>query len=139
MLAAFLAAAVVAAPPAVAVWSPDTMPWSEARPGGAQRAVLEGDLNGPGLVTYAFHLPDGAWFPAHVHGSTARVFVMKGVLLLGQGPSGDHAQARCVLTGEAALVPAGLVHYEGAEGDTVIIGVAEGPWTTRFVGAADRK
>jgi mannose-6-phosphate isomerase-like protein (cupin superfamily) len=143
MLATLFAAVAVAAAPhspaEVTVWSADSLAWSEARPGGTQRATLEGNLDGPGIVTYAFHMPDGAWFPAHVHGSTARVFVMKGVLLLGQGASGVRTRVLRVKAGEAVLVPGGQVHYEGAEGETVILGVAEGPWTTRFIGAADRK
>ena len=142
MLAAILAAAAVSLPTppaaAVTVWSADILVWAENRPGGTRRAVLDGDLAKPGIVTYAFHMPDGAWFPARVHGSTARVFVLKGVLLLGQGASGDRSKVLRVKAGEAALVPCGTVHYEGAEGETVIVGVAEGPWTTRIVDAAGR-
>lgn len=134
LFAALAASLAVAAPPrGLEIWSPDAVAWTEARPGGAQRAILEGDLQTPGqVVTYAFHLPAGAWFPAHTHQTAARVFVLKGVLLLGEGPVSDRAKARRILAGEAVLVPGGLVHFEGAEEDTVIVGVATGPWTTRF-------
>lgn len=135
MLSLALAAALtVAAPPqGLEIWSPDSVTWTEARPGGAERAILEGDLQSPDqVVTYAFHLPAGAWFPAHSHQTTARVFVLKGVLLLGVGAGADRAAARRIKAGQAVRVPGGLVHFEGAEEDTVIIGVATGPWATRF-------
>ena len=86
------------------------------------------------IVTYAFHLPAGTWFPAHTHETAARVFVLKGALLLGEGASADHAKSRRIPAGQAVFVPAGLAHYEGAEEDTVIVGVAEGPWTTHIIG-----
>jgi quercetin dioxygenase-like cupin family protein len=134
-LSIFLAAALSAsAPSSPQVWSADTIPWSEARPGGAQRTILEGELSAEGeVVSYAFRMPDGAWFPAHTHSSAARVFVLKGVLLLGEGSTSDRSRVRRIKAGEVVLVPAGLPHFEGAEGETVIIGVAIGPWTTRFL------
>lgn len=132
-----LAAIALAGPAAageIPVWSPNDIEWKIDRPGGTKLTVLEGDFQTPGKVlTYAFKMPDGAWYPAHTHPSTARVFVLKGVLLLGEGASSDKAKARRVVAGEAALVPGGLPHFEGAEGETVIIGVATGPWGTTFL------
>jgi quercetin dioxygenase-like cupin family protein len=142
MIAAVVAIAALGSPvkaapestASITYWDPGTMTWQINRPGGTQLSVLEGDLKTPGqVVTYAFHMPDGAWFPAHTHPASARVFVLKGVLLLGEGTSPDRAKARRVVAGQAALVPAELAHFEGAEGDTVIIGVAVGPWSTTFL------
>ena len=135
-----LAVAATAPPPVLAaqVWSADSITWTETRPGGAQRAVLEDDLNAPGVVTYAFRMSDGQWFAPHTHDTTARVFVLNGVLLLGQDASGDHRKIVRVTAGEVVLVPGGMAHYEGAEGETVIVGVALGPWTTHFIDTPPR-
>jgi len=116
------------------MWSADTLLWQEARPGGTQRSILEGDpAVVDGAVTYAFHMPAGAWFPPHVHTTTARVFVLRGTLLLGEGSTEDHSNVRRIKAGEVVVVPGNFSHYEGAEGDTVIIGVTTGPFNTRFL------
>jgi hypothetical protein len=45
----------------------------EARPNGTQRSFLEGDPSVTGgAVTYAFHMPAGAWFLPLTHPTTAR-------------------------------------------------------------------
>ncbi len=119
---------------AVQTFSADTLEWKEARPGGTQRTILEGDPKVPGsVVTYAFHMPDGAWFRPHLHPTTARVFVLRGTLLLGSGDSGDRATVRRITAGEVVIVPGNVHHYEGAEGDTVLIGVTTGPFETHFI------
>jgi quercetin dioxygenase-like cupin family protein len=116
-------------------WSADSLQWQEARPNGTQRSFLEGDPSvSGGVVTYAFHMPAGAWFPPHIHPTTARVFVLKGTLLLGEGEVEDHSKVKRVGAGEVVLVPGNLPHYEGAEGDTIIIGVATTPFGTTFLG-----
>lgn len=38
-------------------------------------------------------------------------------------------------TGSFLWVPAGAVHFDGANEDTVLIGTATGPWDTRYVNA----
>ena len=78
-------------------------------------------------------MPAGAWFPPHVHPTTARVFVLKGALLLGEGDVEDHSKVKRVEAGEVVLVPGNLPHYEGSEGDTIIIGIATSPFNTRFL------
>ena len=129
---ALSASAAALVPLPLQTWSADSIQWQENRPGGTQRAVLEGDLARTGPVTYAFHLPDGAWFPPHQHSSDARVFVLKGTLLLGQGNVIDQSKVLEVKAGEAVFVPHGLIHFEGARGDTVLIGTTMGPFTTVF-------
>jgi quercetin dioxygenase-like cupin family protein len=123
-----------AAEEGIQVWSADSLQWQESRPSGTQRSFLEGDPMGSGgVVTYAFHMPAGAWFPPHVHPTTARVFVLKGALLLGEGDVEDHSKVQRVRAGEVVLVPGDLLHYEGSEGDTIIIGITTGPFNTRFL------
>lgn len=133
---AFIAVPVadVAAEQGIQVWSADSLQWQESRPGGTQRSFLEGDpLGTGGVVTYAFHMPAGAWFPPRVHPTTARVFVLKGALLLGEGDVEDHSKVKRVEAGEVVLVPGSLPHYEGSEGDTIIVGIATSPFNTRFL------
>jgi quercetin dioxygenase-like cupin family protein len=115
-------------------WSPDSLKWQESRPGGTQRSILEGDLAASGgVVTYAFRMPPGSWFPPHTHPSTARVFVLKGELLLGEGEAEDHSKIRRIRAGEGVLVPGNVPHYEGSGGETIIIGVATSPFGTSFL------
>ncbi len=124
-----------AAEQGIEVWSAGSLQWQESRPGGTQRSFLEGDPMGSGgVVTYAFHMPAGAWFPPHVHATTARVFVLKGALLLGEGDVEDHSKVKRVEAGEVVLVPGSLPHYEGCDGDTIIIGIATSPFNTSFLG-----
>jgi quercetin dioxygenase-like cupin family protein len=133
-----LACVAVALPDATAeegiqVWSADSLQWQESRPSGTQRSFLEYPIGRGDVVTYAFHMPAGAWFPPHVHPTPARVFVLKGVLLLGDGDVEDHDKVRRVKAGEVVLVPGNFPHYEGSEGDTIIIGVTTSPFDTRFL------
>jgi mannose-6-phosphate isomerase-like protein (cupin superfamily) len=58
---------------------------------------------------------------------------LKGELLLGEGEVEDRSKIRRVRAGEAVLVPGNLPHYEGSEGETIIIGVATSPFGTRFL------
>ena len=116
------------------VWEPESIKWEFDRPQGCKLALLEGDMNTPGVpFTYAFFMPDGVWFPPHAHPSDARVTVVKGTLLLGHGTKLDKAAARTIELGSTAFVPAELPHFEGSKGETIIIGSAVPPWGTTFV------
>ena len=68
-------------------WSPAEIRWQQVNPDGSKYAVLEGDRHKAGeLFTYAFFLPDGVWVGPHMHSQDARVAVVSGTLLLGEGP-----------------------------------------------------
>ncbi len=114
-------------------WHPDTLEWKIRRPNGTLLTFLEGDWETAGPITYVFKMPDGAWYPAHTHPSTARIVVLKGTLLLGEGADADPAKARAYPAGSIAIVPAGAPHFEGARGETVIVGFTVGPWSTTFL------
>ena len=66
----------------------------------------------------------------HFHSADARVFVASGTLLLGEGSIMNKASAKPVPAGSFILVPANATHWEGAKGDTLILGVAQGVWKT---------
>ena len=115
-------------------WAPYAIPWQRAAANGTRYALLEGDRAAPGAsFTYAFAIPAGVWDGPHRHSTTARVFVAKGTLGLGYGDHPDRARARRYPVGSVLVVPAGAVHFDGTDVDTVIIGVASGPWSTTYL------
>ncbi|MCX6608312.1 MAG: cupin domain-containing protein [Acidobacteria bacterium] len=117
--------------PANLVWRPDAIAWQRADPDGTKYAVLDGDRDKPGEpFTYAFWMPDGAWVGAHLHSQQAHVAVVKGTLLLGFGRKLDREKTKPVRAGEFFIVRGGVPHYEGARGETLIIGSALGGWKT---------
>jgi hypothetical protein len=118
----------------VGAWTLDQIPWQAAAPNGTKFALLEGDRQASGKpFSYAFYIPAGVWDSAHSHSATARVFVAKGALRLGYGPDPDHARATTYPAGSFVVVPARAVHFDGADVETVIIGVAHGPWATTYL------
>ncbi len=128
-------AAPPASPDAVAgVWTPESIPWQAAAPNGTKYALLEGDRDkAGGVFTYAFFVPAGVWDTPHRHSTTARVFVLKGALSLGYGTEMDKTRARTFAAGSLVIVPGGAAHFDGADVDTIIVGVATGPWSTTYV------
>ena len=131
-----LAAAPIAAEPGLAElgWSVADIPWQTEGAHGTRFALLEGQRDVPGKAfTYAFSIPAGVWDAPHRHSATARVFVARGTLRIGYGASNDKAAARSYPAGSVIVVPAGAIHYDGADEDTVIIGTAVGPWSTHYL------
>jgi quercetin dioxygenase-like cupin family protein len=115
-------------------WSVDQIPWQTEGAHGTRFALLEGRRDRPGTAfTYAFSIPAGVWDAPHSHSATARVFVARGTLRIGYCASNNKAAARSYPAGSVIVVPAGAVHYDGADEDTVIIGTAVGPWSTRYL------
>ena len=112
------------------VWDPKSIHWQDINQDGSKYAVLEGDRSKPGSFTYAFFLPNGVWVGPHTHTGTARVFVVSGTLLLGDGKIIDKTSARPIPKGHVFLVPQNAPHWEGAKGDALIIGVGTGSWKT---------
>ncbi len=121
-------------PAAAAAWDPGAIQWQEVNSDGTKYALLEGRRDVPGQAfTYAFFIPAGVWDGPHAHTADARVVVVKGAMKLGYGSTLDKPHARDFRTGSYLLVPAGAVHFDGADEDTIIIGTAVGPWSTQYV------
>ena len=117
--------------PHALVWTPDTIVWQPDDPPGAKYAVLDGNRDRPDeLFTYAFWLPGGVWAPVHFHSQTAHVAVMRGTLKLGFGRTADRAKTISVGAGHFFIVRANQVHFEGSDGECLIIGTARGGWKT---------
>lgn len=118
-------------------WTPDTIAWQRTDPSGTKFALLEGVRDKAGVsFTYAFFIPGGVWDGPHSHSATARVFVAKGVLRIGYGSRLDKAAAKSYPAGSFVLVPADATHFDGSDVDTMILGVAIGPWSTTYVDPA---
>jgi quercetin dioxygenase-like cupin family protein len=115
-------------------WPMETIPWQAVAANGTRFSLLEGTRNQPGApFSYAFFIPAGTWDGPHWHSTTARVFVAKGSLRIGYGEHVDRAAAKTYPAGSYVIVPAHAVHFDGADMDTVIIGVATGVWSTTYL------
>ncbi|MDX2178857.1 MAG: cupin domain-containing protein [Bryobacteraceae bacterium] len=135
-LLAALASAPMAAGenPQSLIYRPDSIVWQRTDPDGTKYSVIDGDRDKPGSpFTYAFWMPDGVWVKAHTHTQQAHVSVVKGTLLLGFGERMDKSKAVRVRAGEYFIVRAGVPHFEGCEGETLIFGAALGGWKTRML------
>ena len=126
--------ASLAGEPVGRVWTPESIPWQSVAANGTKYALLEGrrDIHG-GAFTYAFFIPAGVWDTPHWHSSTARVVVLKGALGLGYGDVLDRSRAQQYGPGTFLEVPGGAKHFDGADIDTIILGVATGPWSTTYL------
>lgn len=112
---------------------PEQIPWERTETDGTRVATLTGTRE-PGVVfTYAFLLPAGFWDPPHSHVASAHVFVLRGELRLAYGHAFEPERAEHFPAGSFLYVPAGAVHFDGAEQETIIAGVAVGPWSTDYV------
>jgi len=121
-------------PKAKQAWPAGSIAWQSVGANGTKYALLEGSRDQPGgTFTYAFFIPAGTWDQPHVHNSTVRVFVASGALSIGYGDELRKGDARSYRAGSVLLVPSGARHFDGAAVDTVIIGVATGPWSTHYL------
>ena len=115
-------------------WRPNDIPWQTSAPNGTRFALLEGVRDRRDApFTYGFFIPAGVWDSPHFHATTARVFVVSGALKLGYGNKQDKQAAVTYPAGSYVIVPGGVVHFDGADEDTVILGVATGPWSTTYL------
>ncbi|MDQ5975797.1 MAG: hypothetical protein QG661_3006 [Actinomycetota bacterium] len=108
------------------------IPWENIFPDGTKGATLAGRREAGVQFTYAFFIPAGVWDAPHSHCADAHVYVMAGELRLAYGEDGDRSAAQRFGVGSYLFVPAGAVHFDGAETDTIILGNAVGPWSTDY-------
>lgn len=133
MIALLIALAAATAPPGAVVITPESIPWGPVAADGTRFALLDGQRDKAGQTfSYAFALPAGTWDKPHRHSTTARIFVLKGMLKLGWGAKIDKAHAHAFPAGSFVVVPAGAVHFDGADQETIILGVASGVWATHY-------
>jgi hypothetical protein len=114
-------------------WHIDQIPWQDIGSDGTKYTLLEGQRDQPGLFSYAFFIPAGFWDSPHWHTQDARVAVLKGSLSLAYGDKFDPAKLEVFPAGSFVVVPANARHFDGSTEDTIIIGMALGPWATHYV------
>lgn len=113
--------------------TPDHIEWDEVHPDGTKSATLVGTREVGVAFTYTFWIPAGFWDGAHSHSAAAHLVVAQGELRLGYGASERRDATSRFPTGSFVYVPAGAIHYDGAEIDTLLIGTAVGPWATEYI------
>ena len=118
---------------AAGAWTSETIEWQEVSGDGTKYALLEGRRDAPVVFSYAFYIPAGFWDPPHAHTADARVFVAHGTLYLGYGEVFEREKVQAHPAGSYLIVPAGARHFDGSDEETLIVGVAVGPWATHYV------
>jgi len=114
-------------------WTANAIPWQTTGANGTKFALLEGERDKAGMpFSYAFFIPAGVWDSPHHHSATARVFVARGSLKIGYGTAMNRSKVETFPAGSYLVFPAGAVHFDGADEDTLIIGTAVGPWATAY-------
>jgi quercetin dioxygenase-like cupin family protein len=115
-----------------AAWTARSIVWAPADSDGTKFVFLEGrnDLKGRSF-SYAYFMPAGHW-EHHWHTGEVRVAVLSGALRVSYGEQLDSTSARAYPAGSFLYVPAGRPHTMGADVNTVIVGIATGPWKTHY-------
>jgi hypothetical protein len=115
-------------------WHIDAIPWQDVGTDSTKYALLEGRRDQAGTpFSYAFFIPQGFWDPPHWHTADARVYVASGSLYLAYGDTLDHDKLIAYPAGSYVIVPANARHFDGSHEDTLILGMAVGPWSTHYV------
>ena len=121
--------------------TPDTIKWGPgppALPAGAERAVLDGDINTKGsLVTWRLRVPDGWKVPPHFHPADEHISVLQGSFWMGTGDKFDENALHEVPAGGYHSVPKGVHHYAVAKGPTILQVHVVAPWGITYVNPAD--
>ena len=114
--------------------------WTEGPPSlpkGAKIAILEGDLSKEEPFVFRIKLPDGYRIAPHVHPKPERVTVISGTLNFGMGDKFDETKLKAMPAGTFGTWPAGMKHFASTKGETILQLHGIGPWTIRYVNAAD--
>jgi quercetin dioxygenase-like cupin family protein len=120
--------------------APQDVAWAPGPPSlppGAQAAVLYGDPGEEGLFALRLKLPKGYRIAPHSHPKPEVLTVISGTFRLGMGDKADHGRAQALVAGSFLAMPPGMVHFAGADEDTVIQLNSTGPWSLTYVNPQD--
>ena len=113
------------------IWFPASIHWQRFDKDGTRYAVLSGSRDQPGQpFVYAFWMPGGVWVKPHIHSQQAHVAVLQGSLKLDFGSRFDKSATTTIPAGSFFVVKANEPHFEGSDGECLIIGTALGNWST---------
>lgn len=96
-------------------------------------AVVSGDLSSKGPFVFRFRMPGGYWIHPHRHPVDARLRVISGTFLVGMGERLDSTKVEVLKAGREIRLSAGMAHFEGTRGATVVEISGDGPWGIRFL------
>jgi quercetin dioxygenase-like cupin family protein len=112
------------APGTMVTLDTDALMWRPLQPDGfppgMQVAVIQGDRTKREPFTARLRFPAGFRFPAHRHASVEHLTVISGALLFGAGGQFDERLLRAHQPGDVLIAPAGMAHFGGATGETVV-------------------
>ena len=106
-------------------------------PAGARAAVIDGDPSREGLFTMRLWMPDNFIIPPHTHPAFEHITIISGVLHIGMGNTVSMARATELRQGAFNVVAPGMAHFVHAAGETVVQLHGMGPWSLKYVNAAD--
>lgn len=133
------AAAPASDEPAHTISLPGQIQWGPAPPAlppGAQLAVLHGNPGAEGVFVMRLRMPAGYRIAPHTHPTAELVTVISGTLRLGMGANAGERVDR-LPQGAFADLPAGMVHFAGADEETVVQINGMGPFVINYVNPAD--
>jgi hypothetical protein len=108
--------------------------WQDVSPDGTCYTLLEGDKQDSiGGFSYLLKMSPGTWDPPHWHTGPARLLVLRGLLRVGLGDDFRIDKAATYAVGSLLHVPTNEVHFDGCDVETLVFGVAQGPWATHYV------
>jgi len=151
-LAAMLAAAVACAPavtttttvPVAVAVTPVVLPpgaqWGGGPPflpAGVRLAVLDGDPGKEGIFTVRLWMPNDYRVPPHTHPAFEHVTIVSGVLHLGMGNTFTMNGADELRQGAFRAIGPNMPHFVHAAGETVVQIHGMGPFSIKYVNAAD--
>lgn len=105
-------------------------------PAGAKVAMLQGDLAKPGAFAFRLKLPAGYELRPQSSPSVNRLFVISGALNFGAGEKFDSSRTIPLYAGYAHW-PNNGAFFAFTKEETVVEIEGVGPWTVRYVNAAD--
>jgi hypothetical protein len=107
-------------------WQP-----SQSIPGGFRRDLV-GDTTQPGPFKYQLKVPAGARVAAHQHSKDVNVKVLSGSIFIIIGEPLESSRARRFAAGSVFVVPAGALHNEWWDEESVLEAEGIGPMETVY-------
>ena len=112
----------------------DALAWNDFEPpgfpSGAKIAVIHGDPAHEAPYTVRISLPDGYVIPVHLHGADEHLTVLSGTFRLTMGETWAESRLPSYRAGDFLFIPAGMPHFGGASGPTMVQIHGIGPFTT---------
>jgi hypothetical protein len=101
---------------------------------GVEMAVLAGDPHAVGLYVIRARFQPGTFTRPHHHGEARYITVLSGTWWGGHGATFAPESTMPIRAGGFVTHPAGMIHYDGARDEEVIVEITGiGPTSTHFI------